>query len=655
MFSLRLSKKQEAYTHWQQKQQQQYAQYLQTQTPEVAATPVTPWDVEKPSKKQKGGAGAKRAAPPAKKGKAAETAAVPPAKKGKAEETAEQDEKDKEEEKKGKGGETAAPSAAKKRKREEQAVEKETADIAASETAAASELVSAALSSAPPAHKKPKTRQEDVAPSEPDAAATASAAAAQQPAAASLWTQDLTPEERSALEEAARSKTAFVLNLPYEVDEDAIKDVFSLCGEVKEVRLARTKQGKSKGFAYVEFTSEDAVNMAIEAVNGTTMGDRKLTVERSKPPKPKQTGVDEYAIFVKGLPTKGKPTPEAILKELTTEFSKAGAIKEIRRPVDRAGLPKPFAYIEFVDKASVPNALLLDKITIGGRFKLRVQHSDTGAHAWDGVSREVRGGPKNQAGSVAGVRRSGASQLAFVPRSAALRGACKTRLWPGRGGYARPGFGPVAVDMQDQTSGRGGYARPDIRSRWICKTRLWPGRGGYARPDIRSRWICKTRHWPGRGGYARPGIDPVAVDIHDQALARSRWIFNQASARSRWIFNQALARSRWMCSVRAVLFTSARKHTANVPELTPDHAPYQSWRFTFQNFTYGDSAEMADMAGTATATSVRQKTSGAPDKTDAMEEEEDDEDVEDEEEAAGEAAQPELSNQDFRKLLMQKP
>ena len=33
----------------------------------------------------------------------------------------------------------------------------------------------------------------------------------------------------------------------------------------------------------------------------------------------------------------------------------------------------------------------------------------------------------------------------------------------------------------------------------------------------------------------------------------------------------------------------------SVPECTPDYGPYQGWRFTFQNFTYGDSAKMGDM------------------------------------------------------------
>jgi len=34
---------------------------------------------------------------------------------------------------------------------------------------------------------------------------------------------------------------------------------------------------------------------------------------------------------------------------------------------------------------------------------------------------------------------------------------------------------------------------------------------------------------------------------------------------------------------------------ANVPELTPDNVPYQNWKFMFQNFAYGDSADMGDM------------------------------------------------------------
>jgi len=34
---------------------------------------------------------------------------------------------------------------------------------------------------------------------------------------------------------------------------------------------------------------------------------------------------------------------------------------------------------------------------------------------------------------------------------------------------------------------------------------------------------------------------------------------------------------------------------ANCPELTPDYAPYPQWRFSFQNYVYGDSVEMGDM------------------------------------------------------------
>ncbi len=49
--------------------------------------------------------------------------------------------------------------------------------------------------------------------------------------------------------------TVFVGNLTFTTDEDSLRDVFSDCGNIVSVRIARDREsGKSRGFGHVEFS-----------------------------------------------------------------------------------------------------------------------------------------------------------------------------------------------------------------------------------------------------------------------------------------------------------------------------------------------------------------------------------------------------------------
>ncbi len=57
----------------------------------------------------------------------------------------------------------------------------------------------------------------------------------------------------------AGCRTVFVKNLPYDVTEEDIREVFKVCGPIATVRLAvwgHTNQ--LKGFGYVDFRREDS-------------------------------------------------------------------------------------------------------------------------------------------------------------------------------------------------------------------------------------------------------------------------------------------------------------------------------------------------------------------------------------------------------------
>lgn len=78
----------------------------------------------------------------------------------------------------------------------------------------------------------------------------------------------------------------FVGNLSWEATEGELKDLFAGEGEVTSVKIITDKfTSQPKGFAFVEMASDADARKAIEALNGTMLKDRALTVNEARPPK----------------------------------------------------------------------------------------------------------------------------------------------------------------------------------------------------------------------------------------------------------------------------------------------------------------------------------------------------------------------------------
>ncbi len=76
--------------------------------------------------------------------------------------------------------------------------------------------------------------------------------------------------------------TLYVGNLPYRVNEAAVKNHFAQFGKVASVRLMRDrKTGKRKGFGFVEVASSDA-DKIISKLNDSDFEERTLKVRRAK-------------------------------------------------------------------------------------------------------------------------------------------------------------------------------------------------------------------------------------------------------------------------------------------------------------------------------------------------------------------------------------
>lgn len=76
----------------------------------------------------------------------------------------------------------------------------------------------------------------------------------------------------------------YVGNLPYNIDDEQLAQIFQEHGAVSSAKVVMDREtGRSRGFGFVEMANEDEASAAIEALNGTDMGGRKLVVNEARP------------------------------------------------------------------------------------------------------------------------------------------------------------------------------------------------------------------------------------------------------------------------------------------------------------------------------------------------------------------------------------
>ncbi|MBN9122898.1 MAG: RNA-binding protein [Planctomycetes bacterium] len=74
----------------------------------------------------------------------------------------------------------------------------------------------------------------------------------------------------------------YVGNMSFSTTEDRLREVFSQYGTVTKVQLIMDREtGRPRGFAFVEMS--DGGDQAIQALNGTQLDGRNLTVNEAKP------------------------------------------------------------------------------------------------------------------------------------------------------------------------------------------------------------------------------------------------------------------------------------------------------------------------------------------------------------------------------------
>ena len=83
----------------------------------------------------------------------------------------------------------------------------------------------------------------------------------------------------------------YVGNLPYSATDQHLADLFSQVGTVDSSRVITDRDtGRSKGFGFVEMSSDNEAADAINKFNGTDFEGRNMTVSEAKPMAPREGG-----------------------------------------------------------------------------------------------------------------------------------------------------------------------------------------------------------------------------------------------------------------------------------------------------------------------------------------------------------------------------
>src|SRR5579863_7250220 len=84
-------------------------------------------------------------------------------------------------------------------------------------------------------------------------------------------------------------KKLYVGNLPFSATEQVLANTFGQCGKVESAKIITDRDtGRSKGFGFVEMSTDQEAAAAISKFNGADYEGRAMTVNEAKPMAPRE-------------------------------------------------------------------------------------------------------------------------------------------------------------------------------------------------------------------------------------------------------------------------------------------------------------------------------------------------------------------------------
>jgi len=143
------------------------------------------------------------------------------------------------------------------------------------------------------------------------------------------------------------TKNVHVTNLPWSVDDEALKKLFSECGTVVNAKVVTKASGASKGYGFVEYEGVEQSKQAIEDLNNRLVEERRIGVvfSTSTGPQPEQ---ESNVLLVRNLSFKVNNT------QLKEEFNKYGNVTSATVVRNKSRRSRGYAFVtyETVEEAS---------------------------------------------------------------------------------------------------------------------------------------------------------------------------------------------------------------------------------------------------------------------------------------------------------------
>lgn len=142
----------------------------------------------------------------------------------------------------------------------------------------------------------------------------------------------------------------FIKNLDKSIDNKVMYDTFSTFGNILSCKVAQDEEGKSRGYGFVHFETEEAANNAIEKVNGMLLNDKQVFVGRFVPRTEREKQMGERAkkftnVFVKNF---GDEIPDdEKLRDMFKEFGEIVSAKVAKDDGSDSTKSKGFGFVAF--------------------------------------------------------------------------------------------------------------------------------------------------------------------------------------------------------------------------------------------------------------------------------------------------------------------
>jgi len=143
------------------------------------------------------------------------------------------------------------------------------------------------------------------------------------------------------------AKKLFVGNLAYAITDDQLTQIFSAHGTVVSAKVISDRfSGRSKGFGFIEFETDEEATAAMQALDGSEQDGRNMVVKEANPPREEggmtaapaapapEAPVEEAPAPEVEAPVEAAPAPEAPAEEEAP--AEKPAVEEVEAPVEEA-------------------------------------------------------------------------------------------------------------------------------------------------------------------------------------------------------------------------------------------------------------------------------------------------------------------------------